>query len=264
MVQGKYSPKTAAKLTVDQDDYMKSLKENILLYLADMNMSLNSFSEYVDIPYSTLNTIVYGSPKDVKLSTVVQIARQLNIALDELVGSQTMNPIMRESIRISRLLPEQALYLIRYIIRHQAKLHSESAACGKCISVLEPHVVNGVISTASTFFLHCIDGIPEDVKSKVYLGIGVPPGDHFMPCYMSGEIILIATDREPIDGERCVVTRGGGIHIVVKNHIISNGIKKCVYTSLLSKSVSISNDLIDDNIGYIVGFLNRDGSFGIR
>ncbi len=264
MVQGKDSQKTAAKLTVGQDDYMKSLKENILLYLADMNMSLNGFSEYVDIPYSTLNTIVYGSPKDVKLSTVVQIARQLNIALDELVGSQTMNPVMRESIRISHLLPEQALYLIRYLIRHQAKLHSEDGTCGKYISVLEPHIVNGVASTASSFFSYCIDGIPDDIKAKVYLGMEIPPGDYFMPCYMPGEIVLIASDREPHDGERCVVTRSGGIHIMVKNHLISDGIKKCVYSSILSKSISVSCDLIDDNLGYIVGFLNRNGSFGIR
>lgn len=263
MVQKNISTKTATKLTVNRDNYMESLKENILLYMTDMYMSLNEFSEYVGVPYSTLNTIVYGSPKDVKLSTVVSIAQKLGISLDELIGVSTMEDKMRESIRLCRGLPEQSLYLIRYMIRHQAKIYSTLGIKHKYISLIKPQLVNGIISTTNGVEPYCVDVIPEDVKSKAYLGL-LMPCDFYMPYYLPGEIILVAADREAQGGERCVVTSNGGIYIVVKDHVINDGVLEWKYVPLMSQGMILPDSIIDDKLGYIVGFLNHDGSWGIR
>lgn len=263
MVDKNISTKTATRLTVNRDNYMDSLKKNILLYLADMYMSLNEFSEYVGVPYSTLNTIVYGSPKDVKLSTVVAIALSLGISLDELIGAGTMDDKMRESVRLCRGLSEHSLYLIRYIIRHQAKIYSILGSKHKYISLIKPQLVNGIIATTNGTNPYCVDDLPEDIKSKAYLGM-LMPCDFYMPYYLPGEIILIAADREAHGGERCVVTSSGGIYIVVKDHVINDGIMEWKYVPLMSQNTALPDSIIDDKLGYIVGFLNHDGSWGIR
>ena len=263
MVKKNVSTKTATRLTVNRDNYMDSLKKNILLYLADMCMSLNEFSEYVGVPYSTLNTIVYGSPKDVKLSTVVAIALRLGISLDELVGSATMEDKMRESIRLCRSLPDHSLYLLRYMIRHQAKIYSALGAKHKYISLIRPQLTNGLIATTNGVEPYCADSLPEDMKSKVYLGM-LMPCDFYMPYYLPGEIILIAADKKAHGGERCVVTSNGGIYIVVKDRVINDGIMEWKYVPLMSQNVALPDGIIDDKLGYVVGFLNRDGSWGIR
>lgn len=263
MIQGNFSPKTAAKLVVNRDDCMRSLQKNLSICMGSMHMSLNEFSEYVEVPYSTLNSIVYGKPKDIKLSTVLSIARKLNISLDELLGAGTMEDIMRESIRLARELPDHALYLIRYVIRHQAILYSGIGCTCKNISIIRPQLINGIIATTNVSEFYCIDHLPEEIKSKAYLGM-VIPCDYYMPHYLPGEIILVAADREERNGERCLVTRSGGIYIVIREHIIRNGIKEQKYAPLMSRNVILPDGIIDDKLGYIVGFLNRDGSWGIR
>ena len=84
-----------------------------------------------------------------------------------------------------------------------------------------------------------------------------------MPYYLPDEIILVSADREAHDGERCVVTSKGAIHVVVKKHIIENGKKIYVY-SPLNTNVVIPDTLIVDKIGYVIGFLFPDGKWGIR
>lgn len=73
--------------------------------------------------------------------------------------------------------------------------------------------------------------------------------------YDAGEIILIASDRETQRGEHCVVTSNGGIYIVVKS--------RKTYKPLTSQ-YEIPDSKIDDKIGYVVGFLNKDLTWGIR
>ena len=263
MVQRKISTKTATRLSVNRENYMESMRENIQMYLTDMGMSLNEFSEYVNVPYSTLNSIMYGKSNDVKFSTVLSIARSLGITLDELTGAGTMEDKMRESVRICRSLPEQSLYLMRYMIRHQAKIYSSLEKNHKYISLIKPQVVNGLIATTNSVEPFCADNLPEDMKSKVYLGMLIPC-NFYVPHYLPGEIILISADREPQGGEQCVVTSNGGIYIVVKDHVINDGIMEWRYVPLMSQNAALPDGIIDDKLGYIVGFLNRDGSWGIR
>lgn len=90
------------------------------------------------------------------------------------------------------------------------------------------------------------------------------PCDFYMPYYLPGEIILIAADRKAQVGERCVVTSNGGIYIVVKDRVINDGIMEWRYVPLMSQNVALPDGIIDDKLGYVVGFLDRDGSWGIR
>ena len=55
-----------------------------------------------------------------------------------------------------------------------------------------------------------------------------------------------------------------GYNIVVRTHIIEDGVRKWRYVPLMSPNSILPENLIDDMIGYVVGFVNNDGDWGIR
>lgn len=236
------------------DNYMSNLQKNLDLYVKDPEITMRDIADKANIPFSTLNNIIYKNPKDVKLSTVVALSKALEISIDELIGANTINPVTQESIMLCRQLPEHSLYLIRYFIRHQAKIYAGLNRHKKYISVLIPNVYNGVMHTTNIVESLCIDNLPYEIKSKAYIGLKIV-NNTYMPHYQNDEIILISADRNAMAGEKCVITADGGIYIVEKSF---SG-----YTSLINQA-KIPLNKVDDNIGYIIGFLNPDGSWGIR
>ena len=253
----------STELFVDSDKFMNSFRHNLDLFLAPKDLTIRELSELSGVPSATLNNILYGNAKDVHVSTVVALARVLGISIDELLGSGTMESQMRESVRIIRGLPDCSIQLIRYFIRHQETIHRSVESNHKYISLISPQVVNGKIATTNAVEQMCIDNLPDDIKSKAYLGMRIP-SDYYMPYYLPGEIILVAADRLALDGERCLVTNSGGIYIVVKTHIIIEGKKMWKYVPLMKNSKNVPDGLIDDKIGYIIGFLYPDGTWGTR
>ncbi len=253
----------SSKLTSDQNNYMNAFRQNLFLYVNEKDITIKEISEEADIPFSTLNSILYGNPKDIKLSTVVKLAKTLDVSIDELVGAETINPITRESMSICRNLPEHALYLVRYFIRHQKKIYESKDNRIKRISVLKPECNRGNLLTTNVIVPMEVDSLPDSLKSKIYLGVKVPC-EHYMPYYAPGDIILVAADREGLNGERCVVTHNGKIYLVEKRSYIKDGKKHYKYVALLNDDFVVSENDIDDKVGYIVGFLNPDGSWGTR
>lgn len=265
MLDGRKLKELSANLVTEENgNYMDSFRKNLIMYLNQPEITISELSEISGVSYSTLNSIIYGKrAKDVHLSTVFSLANALNVSMDELVGAGTMEDKMRESVRIVRSLPEYSIYLIRYFIRHQKKLYQNLDRKKKYISLAQPQIINGMIATTNAVTSLCIDQLPPNIQSKAYLGIKMPC-DFYMPYYLPGEIILIASDREAVEEERCVVTSTGSINIVIKKHIIENGVKKWKYCPLMNQDKLLPDNIIDDKIGYIIGHMNPDGSFGIR
>lgn len=230
---------------------MSTLRHNIDIYVDDKEITLNDISKKSGLSVSTLSNVLYKDSKDIRLGTVIALAQALGVTIDELIGSVTMEPKMSESVRMCRELPEHSLYLVRYFIRHQYMIYNKIKT--NYISVLIPRLENGIMPTTNVVEPLCVD-LPEDIKSKAYIGLKIP-SDNYMPYYDAGEIILIASDREAQRGEHCVVTSNGGIYIVEKS--------RKTYKPLTSQ-YDIPASKIDDKIGYVVGFLNKDLTWGIR
>ena len=108
-----------------------------------------------------------------------------------------------------------------------------------------------------------IEHLNSNIKSNVSLGLKIPC-EHYMPIYSPYDTLLIAADREAQNGERCVIERNNNLFIVEKKIYIKNGAKRSDYVSLMNSSFIVPDTEIDDKLGYIVGFLNEDGSWGIR
>lgn len=236
---------------------MKSLRKNIDIYVEDKEITITDIANKAGITFNVLSNLLYKNYKDVELGKVIAISKALNISIDELVGAGTMRSEIKDAVRMCRELPEQSLYLIQYFIRHQYDIYSNVEDKDNYISVLIPRFENGIMSTTNVVEPMHIENFPKELKSRIYLGLKIP-SDYYMPYYHLGEIVLISADRLAQKGERCVITSNGSIHIVEKMY----GDNK--YRSIIGKQSFFPSEEISDKIGYVVGFLNVDGTWGIR
>ena len=93
------------KLSANQNDFISAFRNNIFMYVDDKDITLKDISEAADIPFSTLNSFLYGDSKDIKLSTAVKLAHGLDISIDELVGAETISVQARDCFAKYRNLP---------------------------------------------------------------------------------------------------------------------------------------------------------------
>ncbi len=250
-------------LVKNPTNFIDSFRHNIDLLMEEQDLSLRELAEKADMPYETLKTFIYGSTRDCKLSTAVKLAKAFNISIDELVGADTMHPLSRESLSLCRKMPDYVVYLIRSFIRHQYNLHCKFDEKSINIPVLLPECKNGYLQTTNITDTVCIDHLTSEVKTRVCLGLKIPC-EHYEPYYMPDEIILLAADREGQHNERVVVSYKGNFFLAKKIYYIENGQKKFKYVSLIEEKREILPSDIDDKLGYVVGYLNPDESWGIR
>ena len=249
-------------MVTDNADDIATLRRNVEMYVQDPDITIRDISERSGVPIATLNHLLYQNQQGIRLSTVIALARALGVSVDELAGCQTLQKEMRESLKICRGLPESAVLLIRYFIRHQQMLYSHSKK-SNCISIFTPKYENGILATTNVSEMVDLTNFPSNVQSKVYTGIRIP-NDKYMPYYLENEIILVACDREAVKGEHCIITSNGGIYIVKKDEIIEDGVKTKKYISIFESADVIPDSKVDDKIGYIVGFIDTNGKWGVR
>jgi hypothetical protein len=171
---------------------------------------------------------------------------------------------MEEYINMYKSLPDYSKYLVKYFIKHQVSIYSNREKIGeKIISVLQPQCIDSYLQTTNVTEPLSIEHLNDNIKSKVLLGLRIPC-EHYMPIYSPYDILLIAADREAHNGERCVIERNNNLFIVEKKIYIKDGVKRSEYVSLMNSRFTVPDSEIDDKLGYIVGFLNSDSSWGIR
>ena len=253
----------AENLVTNPTNFIDSFRKNIFYLMESRDLSIRELSEKADMPFETLKSFLYGNSKDCKLSTAVKIAKAFEISVDELVGAETLNPLSAQSIAMCRSMPDYVVYLVRSFIRHQYNLQKQLDENSVNIPVLLPECQNGYLQTTNITDTVCIDHLTNGLKSKICIGLKIPC-EHYEPFYMPNEIILLAADRDGQHNERCVVSYKGNFFLTRKIFFIENGEKKFKYVSLIDGKREILPRDIDDKLGYVVGFLNPDGSWGIR
>lgn len=263
MVEKPKSENISLKLVTNHENYMESLVENIEILRNHYNWSVQKLAEKADMSPDSLRSLLRGKAKDCNLVTVVKLARAFNISIDELIGAETIHPLSRESFAICRNLPDHFVYIVRSYIRHINKMIQREEQKEHLIPVILPKCQNGSLKTTSVTEVINVNHLSNNIKSKVACGIKIPC-DHYEPHYMPDETILLAVDRDGLHNEECVVSYRGNYFLAIKKFYIENGIKKIKYVSILDGKTEMLRNEIDDKLGYVIGFLNPDGSFGIR
>lgn len=235
------------KLSANRDDYISAFRSNLFMYVDDKDITLKDISESADIPFSTLNSFLYGNSKDIKLSTVVKLAHALDISIDELVGAETISEVPRESISICRNLPDNDLYLIRWYIRYIDSLNKNNKKGHNYVSVMEIECNHHGNLKMTTNYKHIdISNINEEYRYKIFFGITMP-SDNYMPTYSPYDILLIANDRQPHPNENSLLRVGATLFIAKRK--VENGIAK--YYSIRDGKYRLDESEVDQVIGYI-------------
>jgi DNA-binding Xre family transcriptional regulator len=217
------------------------------MYLAEKDITIRSLSEEADIPFETLKNFLYGKPQDCKLSTAVKLARALNVSVDELIGAETLRFDFKNNCGICRNLPDNSMYLINWLIRHQDYLYRDAQKTDRIISIV--HVIkgdDGNLKSSGEFDNINISHLDNSIKSKVFVGIRIDC-DRYMPVYSPYDTLLIANDRNPTFAENCLIIFGGNFYI--SKRIVENGVTK--YRSIRDKRIMACENEIDELVGYI-------------
>ena len=240
--------------------FMESLRENVITLKAQKKMTLRTLAEKADLSEDTLGTFLSGKARDCNLSTVIKLAKALNISIDELVGADTINSSTRESLAICRNLPDNAVYLIRWYIRYINSLNSKNEPNKRYVSVMELECNHhGNLKLTTTYKHIDITHIHEEYRYKVFFAVKIPC-EHYMPIYSPYDTLLIANDRLPNYNEHCLVRVSNHLFIVRRksdNDVVN-------YYSIRDGKFKFAENEVAEIVGYVVGFLNPDGSWGVR
>lgn len=240
--------KLSLKLSSDRNDYINCFRKNLDLYVQEKDITLREISEASDIAYSTLNSFLYGDSADCKLSTAIALARALNVSIDELVGAETVDPLTRESLAMCRNLPQNAIHLIRWHIRHQHYLYTELHKGKRIINVMNTMCQHsGNLKLSNDYELLDITELSPEITHKIFFGIRIPC-DHYMPHYMRNDILLIANDRTPQPYENSVLILDGSLYFAKRK--VENGVAK--YYGIRDGKYRIDETEVEEILGYVV------------
>ena len=251
----------AQNFVSNKDDVMDAFRKNCFMILEAKCITLREWAELADVSFSTLNSFLYGNSKTCDINLPIKLARAIGVTVDELLGSGTMSEGTRECVSKCRRLPMHFVNLARSYIRHIFKLFLKTASKEPRLVML-PECKNGHLQTTNVTTEIDVSHLEKSIQSRIAHCLCVPC-DHYEPYFMKDEIILLAVDRDGQNGEICVISHGGEYYIVRKKSFIEDGIKRWKYVSLFTDVEFLKED-IDDKLGYVIGFLYPDRSWGER
>lgn len=243
------------------DEFMENLRKNLDMYLQEKSVTYANLSEQAGISFSTLNSLMNGNGKDCNLSTVIKLSKALGITMDELVGANTMDADTRDYVAKLRIMPPHFQNLAKSYIRHVYKLFIKTNAPEPRL-VLLPEFSGEHLQTTNVTKTIDISHLERSIIPKVGHCLRIPC-DHYEPYFLRDEIVLLGADRDAMNNELCVISNDGQYYIVRKKMFIEDGVKKWKYMSLFTDKEFLKDE-IEEKLGYIVGFLNPDNSWGER
>lgn len=226
-------------LVTDRENFLSAFRQNMFLYLSQKEITIREISESSGVSFSTLNNFLYGKSDDMKLSTVVPIARALNVSVDELIGSGTIDEDLASILSPCRSLSPKDKYFIRWYADYLKESEKGFTEKEKTITVMK-------LSDNMKLTNDCkkieISSLESRLYSTIFFGISVSKSD-YMPLFSPFDTLLIANDRNPRISEICVIR--------VQNFIRFYRKIGSFFCSLKNDKPVLKDNEIDDFIGYV-------------
>ena len=204
--------------------YIDTFRKNIDELMEHAGYTIKETAESADISFDTLKTFLYDKEaKDCRLSTAVKLARAFGVSIDELVGAGTIDERSLENMKIYRTLPDGSKSLIDWHVKNQ-KFIREKHNNKRIISVMKPLCAcSGNMKITSDYEELDVDNLGDELFHKVYIGIKIPCS-HYLPYYTEGEILLLANDRDAMQGENTVIVVNN--NLIITKRVVENGIAR--------------------------------------
>lgn len=180
------------------------ISDNLRAAMQMRDITLNQLAEEADIPLETLRNIYYGKVKDTKVSTLLKLAKTLNVSVDWLAGNGVLTEKEREIISNYRTCGAHGKSLIELVSKFEAMaaFRERTKEGSHVIPRLVPigHITDGILYNS------CNTLEMETTNDLAYLGIEITT-NNFAPAYCKDDVILLE-NRFPEDGERAVFFDG--------------------------------------------------------
>lgn len=174
-------------------------RQNLKDKLQRSKISLSYLSAQADISEDTLRSIIYGKSQDIKLSSILKIARVLDCSLDSLIGRSLYSIREENIIKQLRNLSEHSLRTVQTLIDLEEKTTLHNSITNKeTISVLIPtgNLKDGIFYDNSRFETLDITNYPQELKDSIAFGMKII-SSHFEPIYFMNDILLLSLDNAP-------------------------------------------------------------------
>lgn len=253
MINQKNLDQNEEHLAKNSVDFPDCFRQNIWRYAEIKGMTIVDVANNSNVPINTINSFLHRYSNDMKVSNAAKIAKTLNVSIDELIESDTMHELTKESLSMCRNLPENDLYLVRWFIRYLSTLNSKTEPNKRYISAIIPTLTNnGDFKISSNYEKIEITDLKEPLRSKIFVGCKIT-SDYYMPHYIPGDVILIANDRPAMPNEN-VVVRTGKYLFIAKRRIEHSSVQ--LY-SIRDGKYRIDESDVDETIGYIAYVLKN-------
>lgn len=128
-------------LISDKENYMSAFHKNMNMYVSQPDITIREIAEMSNLPFSTINTFLYGNSKDCKLSTAISLSKAMQVSVDELVGCDTLSDEERSVLQDLRSFAPRTKHLIHWFIDFQKTLlNSAESEKDRYITVMEPRM----------------------------------------------------------------------------------------------------------------------------
>ena len=197
------------------------LRKNIDFLMEKHDYTIKELADKADISFDSLKTFLYDkNAKDCKLSTAIKLAKVFNVTIVELADTGTIDEQTLHLMQIYRELPSSSKAFVDWIVDYQKFVH-EQHTDKRIINIMHPICVsNGNLKKTNDYEPLDISEIGSELLHRVFMGVKIPCG-HYLPHYLKGDILLIANDREAIQGENTVIIING--NLVITRRVIENG-----------------------------------------
>lgn len=180
---------------------------NKLMY--DKRWSIKQLSDESELPYESVKKIVGGKINNPTIYSLNKICQALNCSLDYLLENKPSTSLKSHTLppRVTTLLTEIANFEI-YLSKSNTNQYTNH------ITTLIP---TGVIQDGMLFDSFILDSVDisaytKDIGDITMCGLKVT-GNALCPTYLNGDVLLIARDRFPFDGEIGVFIIGNKCYI---------------------------------------------------
>ena len=168
---------------------------NALMY--EKGWTIKKLSDRSELPYDSVKKLVGGKINNPTIYSLIKICTALNCSLDSLVSWESVFHLNFHSF------PQRTLTLLREMANFEMYLSINNQQEGtKNISVLVPTGVlkDGMIFDSTYYDSVDISEYMDDFGESIICGFKIT-GIALHPTYLQNDILLIARDRYPHNGE---------------------------------------------------------------
>lgn len=195
---------------------LQFLRNNLRKLLKDKKMTLNTLSIEADLSEDTLRSLIYSKSKDVKMSTIVKIAKVFNCSIDTLLGHSIYSIHEEYIIQKLRILSDRSHQTILALIDLEERTTLQPSHSGKdFITIFLPtgNPMDGQFYDTSSFETLDISAYPNSLKNTVDFGFKIL-SEKFQPLYNKNDILLLSRRQTPIHDDIVLyVDREGKIYL---------------------------------------------------